>query len=118
MSGTNVRCQHRINKLDKQKISSILNSVKRLSMNLQTVDLCPKEVKLSGQTVFNFSVLDEHAYLRDDIDDYVDFNFSKKEVEYANKILDNPKFKMDLYNPVLYGESEIGKAYILGFKQK
>jgi len=34
------------------------------------------------------------------------------------KILDNPKFKMDLFNPVLYGESEIGKVYILGFKKK
>jgi len=118
MSGSNVRCQHRITEVDESKINMINDRIKCLSGNLKQVELLPKATKIGGIPTLNYSVLDEYAHLRDDIDDYVGFDFSKKEVEYANKILDNPKFKMDLFNPVLYGESEIGKVYILGFKKK
>ena len=42
--------------------------------------------------------------------------FSSKEIEYAQNILGNPEFKLGLDHPILYGENEIGKVYILGFK--
>ena len=43
--------------------------------------------------------------------------FSTKELGYTKKILDNPTYKMDTEYPILVAESEVGKAYVLGYKK-
>ena len=47
----------------------------------------------------------------------VEAHFNQQEIEFADIILDRPKYKMDEESPLLLAESEFGKAYILGYRK-
>ena len=47
----------------------------------------------------------------------IEAHFNQKEIEFADIILDRPKYKIDEESPLLLAESEIGKAYILGYRK-
>lgn len=48
----------------------------------------------------------------------VETHFTQQEIEFADIILDRPKYKVDENSPLLLAESEVGKAYILGYRKE
>lgn len=46
-----------------------------------------------------------------------DKTFNTNEIDFADSILDFPEYKIDEKYPLLYGESKVGKVYILGYKK-
>lgn len=69
------------------------------------------------KNITRFSVFNPYHDLKENTDEYSSFDFSTKEIDTAEILLDDPKFYMDITNPLLYGESDKGKVYILGFKK-
>ena len=49
--------------------------------------------------------------------DLIEERFNLSEFKYADKILKEPSYKICRNNAILYGESEVGKVYILGRKR-
>lgn len=108
-----VQYQHRIEELSNELLAGYEHKFEIFTSKLEKAKIDDTYI---NKNLIKFLAYDEYHYLRDDIDDYVEKIFSKKEIEIANILLDNPKYEMDLYNPLLYGESNNGKVYILGFK--
>lgn len=48
----------------------------------------------------------------------IEAHFNQQEIEFADIMLDSPKYKMDEESPLLLAESEVGKAYILGYRKE
>jgi len=42
--------------------------------------------------------------------------FDTEEIEKCNMFLTNPTYSISTETPILYAENDIGKAYILGYK--
>lgn len=98
-----------IKKLTNKQLSLFEKNIKFRTSKLVPVLLNPQYMTHNECPCIEFSILLDDAKI-------IEFYFNKKEVETANILLDKPKYEMDIYNPLLYGESSNGKVYILGFK--
>lgn len=112
---TNIKSQHTIKIINKSELSKYENILKTLKTELKPINLFPDYI---DKKLTRFSVFNPYHDLKEDIEDYISFDFSTKEIENAEILLDNPEFYMDITNPLIYGESDKGKVFILGIKNK
>lgn len=98
-----------IKKLTNKQLSLFEKNIKIRTSKLVPVSLKPQYIEHRGIPCVNLSIILDEAKI-------IEFYFKEKEVETANILLDNPNYKMDIYSPLLYGESNNGKVYILGLK--
>lgn len=97
----------RINELYDELLNKFEKKLKAFISELKNAQI--------DDTYINESLI---KFLIADMHEYVENIFRKKEIEIANILLNNPTYKMDLHSPLLYGESNIGKVYILGLGSK
>ena len=105
MTNYAIQSQHRIRKMDEDLKDKLLNKAESFKTDLVEVqygECVDKEItKLTS--FINYSKV-------------IEFDFKTLELRTAEILLDNLKFKIDIENPLLYGENDNGKVYILGHK--
>lgn len=114
LNGKSIRVQHKIKKVDLDVINEYNRRLKMMITEFRPLE-CDYD-QLNKNKV-RFTVHNPYHDLKDNLDEYISFDFLSKEIETAEILLNNPNFMMDISNPVLYGESEIGKCYILGLRK-
>ena len=107
MTNKGVKLQHRINKITIDKLKNIFEMLKQYQTDFAPTFDKQIDLKCTWYSVYS---LHGFGYRR------IEPAFNSKEVDTANILLDNPNFKMDIKNPLLYGENDNGKVYILGYK--
>ncbi len=105
----NSNLQNTIKRLTSKQLLLFEKNINYRISKLVSVLLNPQYMIHRNFPCAEFSILLDEAKI-------IEFYFQEKEVETADILLDNPNYKMDIYNPLLYGESNNGKVYILGFK--
>lgn len=114
LCGKSIRTQHRIKRVDIETLNTYKERLKSLVTEFRHIEF---DEQLDKNKV-RFTVYNPYYDFKDKLKEYISFDFSSKEIETAEILLNNPNFMMDISNPVLYGESEIGKCYILGLKKQ
>lgn len=101
------KINHRFQLVTKNEINSLL---KKMQMNLG-------QYKVDILSIESGNIRDPYEYKIEYYDELYDkkqiVSFSKKEIDTADILLDNPKYTY-CQNYIIEAESEIGKAYILG----
>jgi len=111
----NPHINHRIRIVNNETIKKYEDHLIEIAdVDLNIEDLSDTfEYPLTIEYVDDFALV---SYIKND--HLIEETFKVKEFKYADKLLKNPKYKICKNAPILYGESEIGKVYILGRKKK
>ena len=105
MTGHTIHYQHKIRQMSMDSKDKLLNKVESLKNNLteiQNTECIDKVVTRLTSFVH---------YPKE-----IEFDFRTSELNTAEILLDNPELKMNTNYPLLYGENDNGKVYILGYK--
>lgn len=114
LCGSSIRMQHRITRIDVETLNKYKERLKCFVSEFRPIEFDYDQL---DKNKVRFTVYNPYHDLKDNLDEYISFDFLSKEIETAEILLNNPNFMMDISNPVLYGESEIGKCYILGLRK-
>ena len=105
MNNTAINPEHRINKIDEAKKFKLLNAVESFKTNLRQIQYTESvDKKITRLTSFIY-------YPKE-----IEFDFKTEELNIADILLDKPELRMSAEHPLLYGENDNGKVYILGYK--
>ncbi len=103
MNNTAIKPKHRINKIDETKKLELLEILENFKIDLRQLQYT--------QSVNNvITRLTSYIYYPKEID----FDFKTEELNTADILLDKPELRMSTEHPLLYGENDNGKVYILG----
>lgn len=97
---------HRINLMNEVMLKSFKNKIDSLEDNFALAEFLSTNSRYSF--IHTFSSQDGNAK----------FDFSSREIEHSDIILDEPKYEIGIHSPVLRAENELGKVYILGLHPK
>ena len=105
MTNYGIHYEHRIQKMSMDRKDKLLNKVESLKNNLTEIQYAECVDKVVTR-------LTSFIYYPNEIE----FDFKTSELNTAEILLDNPELKMNTNYPLLYGENDNGKVYILGYK--
>ena len=103
MNNVNVKLQHRIYKYDEEKTFKLLRKAESFKTNLSQIQYTESvDEKITRLTSCIYYPKEIH------------FDFKTEELNTADILLDKPELRMSTEHPLLYGENDNGKVYILG----